>query len=440
MARIIRTEAECRGRATDGLAISLRAFVTDPKAKPRSPRKPRQSPASKWTLVFDTETTTDPSQRLRFGSYQLREGLALDEAGVFFDPDVLSEAERRTLEAFATSRDLKCMTHTTFVEDVFFRRGYDLRATIVGFNLPFDLSRLALGWAPARGKMRGGFSFKLSEKRWRPRVQIKHLSARAALMQFTSPTNRSDNPRDRREGRGFIRRGSFVDVKTIAGALLSRSFTLGKLADHLKTATQKATTDEHGGVLSDEYLGYAVTDVQATWECHLALSDRFSEHGLGLTRLSQILSEASLGKAYLRQMGIRPWRELQPDFPVALLGVIMSSYFGGRAEVHRVARCGRCSTATSCRCTRRYARSWVCGVSSSPGRPYGAMRPRMRPASSMKRPSLGYGSRRPGAVSRRSSRSRRTTTFFRFEPTTSASSKRRSASTICRAASRSGQR
>jgi hypothetical protein len=33
-------------------------------------------------------------------------------------------------------------------------------------------------------------------------------------------------------------------------------------------------------------------------------------------------------------MGVRPWRELQPNFPNALIGAIMSSYFGGRAEVH----------------------------------------------------------------------------------------------------------
>src|ERR1700722_8737343 len=226
------------------------------------------------------------------------------------------------------------MKHTAFVEDVFFRRGYELRATIVGFNLPFDISRLALGWVPARGKMRGGFSFKMSEKWWRPHVQIKHLSGRAAFIQFTSPTKRNDNPRDRREGRKIIRRGSFVDVRTIAGALLSQPFSLDGLARHLKTATQKAKTEEHGGVLSDQYLSYAVTDVQTTWECHLALSERFGEHDLGLTRLSQVFSEASLGKAYLRQMGIKPWRELQPNFPNALLGAIMSSYFGGRAEVH----------------------------------------------------------------------------------------------------------
>lgn len=172
-------------RATDSLAISLRAFVTDPQAKPPRPSNWQPPRPSQWLLVFDRETTTDPSQRLRLGSYQLRKGEVLNEAGLFFDPDALSEGERRTLEAFSAAHSLKCMTHTAFVEDVFFRRGYELRATIVGFNLPFDISRLALGCVPARGKMRGGFSFKMSEKWWRPRVQIKHLSGRAAFIQFT---------------------------------------------------------------------------------------------------------------------------------------------------------------------------------------------------------------------------------------------------------------
>jgi len=33
-------------------------------------------------------------------------------------------------------------------------------------------------------------------------------------------------------------------------------------------------------------------------------------------------------------MNIRPWRELQPDFPEYLIGIILSTYFGGRSEVH----------------------------------------------------------------------------------------------------------
>ena len=33
-------------------------------------------------------------------------------------------------------------------------------------------------------------------------------------------------------------------------------------------------------------------------------------------------------------MGVRPFGEVQPDFPDQLTGKIMSAYFGGRAEVH----------------------------------------------------------------------------------------------------------
>src|SRR5216684_9288313 len=130
------------------------------------------------------------------------------------------------------------------------------------------------------------------------------------------------------------RRGAFVDVKTIAAALTSRSFTLGSLAEFLRTEHRKHSVDEHGGLISETYIAYAVEDVRVTWECYRALSEKFDKHGLSQTRLSQILSEASTGKAYLREMGIRPWRELQPDFPDWLTGIIMSTYYGGRSEVH----------------------------------------------------------------------------------------------------------
>jgi hypothetical protein len=253
----------------------------------------------------------------------------------FYDPVVLNNDERKLLEAFAKSHGMKCMTKAAFVEDIFYGRAYDLRATILGFNLPFDLSRLAVRHNGARGRMRGGFSFQLSEDKWKARVQIKHLSARAALIQFAS-RRQNHEPKGYRRKRIKIpvRRGSFIDLKTIAAALTSRSFSLASLGDFLGTKTRKASTDEHGGPLTTDYIAYAVQDVQTTWECYCVLSGRFEAHELGLTRLNQILSEASLGKAYLKQMNIRPWRELQADFPNELLGLIMSTYFGGRAEVH----------------------------------------------------------------------------------------------------------
>ena len=58
---------------------------------------------------------------------------------------------------------MKLRTVSEFVDEVLYDRAYDLRASIVGFNLPFDISRLAIEHGSARGKaMRGGFTFKLS--------------------------------------------------------------------------------------------------------------------------------------------------------------------------------------------------------------------------------------------------------------------------------------
>src|SRR5262249_26552445 len=167
-----------------------------------------------------------------------------------------------------------------------------------------------------------------------PRLQIKHLNSRSSLFRFTAPF-RQETPRSRRKHGLKVppRQGYFADVRTLAAALLSRSFTLGELAQYLKT-TPKLGDVEHGAPLTRKYLEYAANDVQVTWECFERLQEQYESYGLTETPITRIYSEASLGKAYLRQMGIQPWRELQPDFPRELLGIIMSSYYGGRSEVH----------------------------------------------------------------------------------------------------------
>src|SRR5262249_16217387 len=129
-------------------------------------------------------------------------------------------------------------------------------------------------------------------------------------------------------------RGAFVDVKTLASALLSGSWSLRTLAGHVQVEHQKQETDGHGAFLTMEYLTYAMQDVQVTWECFVQLQQRYASYGLTRTPITQLYSEASIGKAYLREMGIEPWQQAQPDFPLHLLGIIMSTYYGGRAEVH----------------------------------------------------------------------------------------------------------
>ncbi len=315
---------------TDHLPVALRAYAEAPKA-----RKPRRGiGASEWTLTFDCETRTDAAQGLRLGAYQFRKGNELKEAGLFYDQAGISAAEVATLRAFAKRENLFVRTRDEFVDEVLFLRTYQLRARIVGFNLPFDISRLAISHGPARGAMYGGFTFTLSHQKIWPHIRVKHLSRRCALMDFAAPYRQRDSRGQRnRDDQTPVRRGYFVDVNTLAASLLSQGFTLESLSRFLKVPHPKLEFDEHGGPVSDAMLAYAVRDVQSTWECYAALLEKLEGLGLPDLRPEEIYSEASIGKGYLHAMGIAPWRVIQPDFPPDMLGRILSSYYGGRSEI-----------------------------------------------------------------------------------------------------------
>jgi len=347
----------------DRLLISLRAYVTRAPRKPKKGEKadkakarwrdPRDyyphNPPSDWVLVFDCETRTTPDQRLRIGAYQLRYKDKIWERGAFYEPEVLSQLEQTILrdvmeeETPGPDGERICVrTRAEFVEKVFYDSGYAIGAQISGFNLPFDLSRLAIRHSSARRSMRGGFSLILSEKEGRPAVAVKHLSQRAAMIRFTGirPEKKAeeenidpDAPHET-EVKADTDRGYFVDVKTLAAALTSRSHSLESLSTLLKVPTPKEPSDDHGDALKPEYIRYALRDVQTTWECFDVLARRFKTFGLADTGLYDLYSEASLGKAYLKTMNIKPWRQVQPGFPPKLIGHILSAYYGGRSEVH----------------------------------------------------------------------------------------------------------
>ena len=329
--------------------IAVRAYVRrdkpavsviTAKIAPKKHRKKKVDVPSEWVVVFDAETTTDASQKLRFGTYQIRKGESLVQAGIFYDGFTLSKNEQKLLKTYAAEHHLTLLTVAEFIEDVFYGVGYNYRASIVGLNLPFDISRLAIDHCTAHVTswsklMQGGFSFKLSENLRRPRVQIRHASSRQSFIQFAATFGQRTTRGGRKKGRiEPVRRGYFVDIKTLAAALTSRSHSLASLANALGVESQKRETEEHGRVLTVEYIDYAVRDTQTTWECFVALKEIYTLHGLSLTAPHQILSEASLGKAYLKEQGVKPWRQMQPDFPPELIGIIMSTYYGGRSEVH----------------------------------------------------------------------------------------------------------
>ena len=314
-------------------SIAIRAYSERPDRKPLGSRAPRRpSEPSEWTLLFDCETTIDAAQRLRFGVFQVRRNELLDREGIFYDPEALIAAERSLLRKFSAMHRIELLSVKAFREDIFLKYGYVRHATVVGFNLPFDISRIAVGHGSARREMRGGFSFDITGKPEHPRVRVKHLNPRASLIDFGIPAEQETPRTWRKRGmRISAYRGHFVDIKTLASALLSRRFSLQSLAEHLGTRTKKREMQEHGRV-TPAYLEYARADVQATWECYRELMKRYEEHGLTKTP-DRMLSEASIGKAYLQQMGIMPLLGCDPSFPRERFGEIFCAYYGGRAEV-----------------------------------------------------------------------------------------------------------
>lgn len=320
---------------SDELPILLRAYVEsakkDPKKAGRSSQRETQG-ASDWSLVFDTETTTDPGQSLRIGFCRVYYRDELRRHVLFYGDD-LRGADLKVVKQYPRS-GLEIMPREEFVDTIFYKYGYHLRAMIVGFNLPFDLSRLSVSHASARGTMRGGFSLKLSPFNYQPPVQIKHLSKYVSMMRFAAPFVSPNSRSQLKHGKkNPHKRGYFLEVRALAAALFSRSFSLASLAEFLGVAHGKLETDHHGKPLTRQYLEYAERDVLTTWECYRELCRRYEALELKSTPVHRIFSEASIGKAYFSEMAIEPWFNVQKDIPRRLLAQILSTYFGGRSEV-----------------------------------------------------------------------------------------------------------
>ena len=125
--------------------ILLRAYAEVPYEKQRT----KAPTTPEFVLVFGTETTPDESQQLRFGTYQLLRKGELREKGLFYDKVTSPELETLRSEA----RKHGCaepLSVFDFVHKRFLPTAFKAGGLVVGFNLPFDLSRLAMRHAAAR--------------------------------------------------------------------------------------------------------------------------------------------------------------------------------------------------------------------------------------------------------------------------------------------------
>jgi hypothetical protein len=297
-------------------------------------------------LVWDTETRIDATQRLTFGSYRFIVGGKCLEEALFCADDITAE-ERRILEEYAADKQLPLRTRREFIDKIY-RAVYKGRCLLIGFNLPFDLSRIACDFRDARGRFAGGFSLAIwsyidetgceRDHQYRPRIAIKYIDSKRALTGFTARNepDRTDlipegSPTGKAE-RGYKFRGHFLDSRTLAFALTDRSYTLETACKAFGVEHGKQTPSRHG-IVTGEYIDYNRRDVLATSELAVKLLEEYARHPITL-QATKAYSPASIGKAYLRAMGIRPILERQPEFPKRFLGHAQSAFFGGRTSAH----------------------------------------------------------------------------------------------------------
>ena len=301
--------------------IFVRAF-TDYERKAKSIQSDNHNPNIQ--LIFDTETTTDQYQNLLFGSCLVRTKISsgFKEEWYLFYGDVPQD-RKEIIADYGRSHNIKVMSVRDFVEGIFYPYAYRIRAEVIGFNLPFDLSRLAIRYGTSR-KTRDGFSFKLSEDVRNPRIRIQSIDQKRSFISFTKPLRKKSNKKYTPYN------GFFVDLKTLTFALTDKSHSLDSACKDF-CVSRKQHTDEHGKI-TEEYISYNVNDVKISAELYLSALERYKTFNLP-DSANKLYSPASIGKAYLRKMRIHSFMEMNPDFPKDVLGFAMSSYYGGRTEV-----------------------------------------------------------------------------------------------------------
>jgi hypothetical protein len=331
--------------------LAIRVYPEPLSEKPGGSRKGWHRPES--MLVFDTETTTDPSQRLLFGCYRFIDQGECREEGLFYADD-LSTEQLEILQAYvrdhkadtAEESRIVLLSKREFLKK-FFKAAYKVRCLVVGFNLPFDLSRLAVDVSPARRNFGGGFSLglwtyvdKAGNERVdpnRPRITIKHIDSKRSLISFTGrkEADQADLiPEGSIDGKpedGYRFRGHFLDLKTLAFALTDRGHSLKSACEAFGVERGKTEASEHG-VISEEYIHYNRRDVEATALLAEKLFQEYDLHPISLPE-TKALSPASIGKAYLREMGITPISQRQENLQ-PYIGYAQTAFFGGRTSAH----------------------------------------------------------------------------------------------------------
>jgi hypothetical protein len=303
-----------------------------------------------YCLIFDTETTLDPAQKLNIGAFRRCKLIGAKYVcvaeGIFYRDD-LSEPELKLLhqyksspptlaavEYFPARTELNLTSRESFVKSVFWssiKKG----ELIVSFNSPFDLSRLAVWSNPGEKGSDWSLAFaslwknpktgRIAPDPQKPRIVIEAQNSKMAFIKLGSILHKEEWPKE----------GRFLDLRTLGWALRNRSFNLNSACKAFGVKGKK--DHKPSGEITSEEIEYCREDVAASHRVLNAMMAEFNRNPLDL-RPDKSYSPASIAKAYLKEMGIK---QPKKHFKVSnkILGIAMQSYYGGRAEcrIRRIA-------------------------------------------------------------------------------------------------------
>lgn len=320
------------------------------------------------TLVIDTETWPDVSQRLRILYYEYRgisEAYAIEKYynGTLTPQDAETLVERGfvlpnnyevmyaqdldTIYSFAHDNNIKIMQHDEFIKEVFYPYAYygktpqyngriKVPARLLGHNLSFDLSALAVSWTPATGQMKNGFALKFCDCVPTNKTCFDHLPIRfrklgqtKTLYQFRY--SKCANSKGKIVAKNY--RGVFQDTMTLGAAITvsEGGNTLNALCESFGLPGKEDDIPDFRSKINESYLQYLVTDVQQTFqlfrkELEVLKMFNITEHP------ERIYSNASVDKNIRRQIGIEPNFAQGWNISDETIGYSMVTYHGGRSE------------------------------------------------------------------------------------------------------------
>ncbi len=331
------------------LDVTVRAFTVRvrPIAVPRSRRRAKQPPRRRYpqeALVWDPETETAPPQRLTFGFWRLYRdrtdgdaGTTCIEEGIFY----ADELPERNPAGFAALRAyvethagevaagfptrLAFLSAAEWLEEHFFHYGYRHRdrCEVVGYNVVFDLGRLAKHWRPAQREYAGGWSLgfwgrfdergKWHDRRFHPRLRMRAIDPRRTLFKWGSLK--------RQDSDGKSAASNIVDLHQVVFTLTDKSLALeGERGACAQFGDPYVKDEVDYDVIDQRLIEYARDDVRHTATLYRSVKRELRRHvGIRL-EAAHLFSPATVGVRYLEAMGVRRPLEKFTAIPTRNLG------------------------------------------------------------------------------------------------------------------------